>query len=187
MLKNAFFLLAFFLLSVNFSIAQQKTYINSEQTNIIVETQNVASLGLRYAKLNNLITKNEGKFEEKLQLSFIAPGNFEASVNNAKVMLTAYKADGSIAGRHIWCSAALTKSDKISENELLITLIVNPKLEGASKYSLSLFQPENQITSNNNGGTTCQQCVDFANDTCGRGKVASVNCDAEGGCSFTCK
>jgi hypothetical protein len=186
MVKNVFLFLAIFLLSLNYSVAQQKTYSVTQQKEAVVDIQDAASFSVQSAKLNNVIAKNDGKFEEKFQLSFFLPNSFETSLNRAKVMLTAYKADGSVLGKHIWCSAALGKVEKISADALQVTLDANPKLEGANKYSLALIQG-GDLLAPPDGGTTCQQCVALANDTCGRGGVGSVTCGADGGCSFTCR
>ena len=185
MTKNIFLFLAIFLMSLNFSFAQQKNYPVVQQKEVVVEVQDTASFNVRFAKLDNVISKNNGKFEEKFQLSFQLPGSAETSLSRAKVMLTAYKADGSIFGKHIWGSAALSKVEKVSADDLKVTLTVDPKLEGASKYSLAMIDNiEPELPAD---GTTCPECVGLANDTCGSLKVASVNCGANGTCSFTCK
>lgn len=188
MIRSVFLFLVIFFLSLNYSAAQQKNYSVAQQKGALVETQDAASFGVQNAKLSNVIAKNDGKFEEKFQLSFFLPASFDDSLNRAKVMLTAYKADGGILGRHIWCSAALGKTEKISADTQQVTLDVNPKLEGASKYSLTMIDGgDSPNLLPGDGGTGCEQCVSMATNTCGRGNVASVTCGADGGCSFTCK
>jgi hypothetical protein len=186
MVKNVFLFLGIFLMSLNYSAAQQKNYSVTQDKETVVDVQNAASFGVQYAKLSNVISKINGKFEEKFQLSFYLPSSFDISQNRAKAMLTAYKADGSIFGRHIWCSAALGKAEKLSADGQLVTLDVNPKLEGARKYSLTFIQAGDSLLPPDDG-TTCPQCAGLANERCGRGNVSSVTCGADGGCSFTCK
>lgn len=175
-MKEKFFLgLALIFLSLNFVVAQEQVSI--------VETTDANLFKVHTARLNNVITKNNGKFEEKFQFSFQLPNSFETSLTRAKVMLTAYKADGSFFGSHIWCSAALDNVEKISADDLRVTLDANPKLKGASKYGLTMIQGGDLPAPE----TTCPECVGLANDACGRGKIGSVTCGADGSCSFTCK
>lgn len=178
MVKKITLFLAIFLLSLNYSNAQQKE--------TVVDAQDAVAFGVKSAKLTSFITKTDNKYEEKFQLSFSLPDNFESSLNRAKLMLTAYKSDGSIFGRQIWCSGNLGKAEKNSVGFLQFTLDVNAKFVNADKYSLTMVEKGNSLSLNDNG-TTCQQCVSLANDTCGRGNVGSVTCGAEGECSFTCK
>jgi hypothetical protein len=178
MIKKGLFGLLFILLLTNFLVAQEKKAIVKE---VVVETQDAASFGVQAAKLTNFIIKNNNEFQEKLQLSFELPKSFETSLARAGIILTAYKEDGRVSGKHIWPSVKSGKIEEISGDILRITFDVNSEFEGAHKYSLTLIR-DGAFTR-----TSCQDCVELAKDTCGRGSVKSVNCGADGSCSFSCK
>ena len=182
MVKKGFLLLAILLLPTNLLAAQQKEAVVKE---VFVEEQDAVSFGVQAAKLTDFIIKTNGKFEEKLQLSLQLPSSFGTSLPRSKVMLTAYNGNGNVLGKQIWCSATSGKVERISADTLQVTFDVNPKLAGASKYSLTMTQGEAGASPFE--GITCQECVNLAKDTCGRGGVQSVTCGADGGCSFTCK
>lgn len=178
MIRKGLFGLAFILLLTNFLMAQQKKAIVKE---VAVGTQDATSFGVQAAKLTNFIIKNNNEFQEKLQLSFELPKSFESSLARARIILTAYKEDGRVLGKHIWPSVKSGKIEEISGDILRVTFDVNSEFEGAHKYSLTLIQDDVPIE------TSCRECIDFAKDTCERGNVKSVNCGADGSCSFSCK
>ena len=190
MAKNVFFLLAIFLLSLNFAFAQDKTDTFSlvRQKPLVVDTKDATLLNVQNVGLTSVVTKTKDKFEQTFQLSFLVPASYENLVGTTGVVITAYKADGKVQGRHIWCKATNGSLEKLSDGSLKLLFKVDSKLEGAENYSLSLYQSD--VIRNNApgpGGTGCQSCANLANDVCGRGSVASVTCTEGGGCSFTCK
>ncbi len=178
MIKKWLFGLAFILLLTNLLMARQKKAIVKE---VVVETQDAAYFGVQAAKLTDLIIKNNNEFQEKLRLSFELPKSLESSLARARIILTAYKKDGRVLGKHIWPSVKSGKIEEIPGNILRVTFDVNSEFEGADKYSLTLIKDDVPIE------ISCRECVEFVKGTCGRGNVKSVNCGADGSCSFSCK
>lgn len=178
-------ILVFIFLSMSSSIAQQKNYSVTQQKETVVQIQDLAALDVSRAKLSNVIARNDGKYEERFELSFQVPNTVETTLDRAQIMLTAYKSDGSIYGRQIWRSSAMGKIDKFREGTR-VTLRTDPKLDGANSYKLGLTTP-NARTSVGGEATSCEQCVGYANNTCGSSGVGSVTCGGDGGCYFTCK
>lgn len=173
MTRKIFLVLTFCLLSLNYVFAQeQKT---------VVRTNEAAAFNIQNARLNNFAVKNKKNFEEKFLLSFQIPNFLESVLPQTKVVLTAYNEKGGIFGQHIWALADSGAISKLSADNLQVIFDVNPKLRGASDYSLSMFSGDQADP------TTCPACVGLANDACGRGSVGSVTCGADGSCAFTCK
>lgn len=182
MTKKLFLGLALVLFSVNFAAAQEQTFISKKQnTNALsVTTQDAAAFNVENARLNSVVTKKKGIFEEKFQLSFELPNVMRSILPQTGVVLTAYNKDGSIFGKHIWYSATKGMISEFSKDKLQIVLDANPKLAGASSYNLSMAEDEVEPV-------TLAQCVSAAKDACGAGNVGGVSTTAGGDCSFTCK
>jgi hypothetical protein len=157
--------------------------IVAQEQKVSVKTDDAAAFKVQNAQLNNVITKNNGKLEENFLLSFLIPNSLESVLPQTRVMLTAYNEKGGIFGQHIWTSASSGMINKLSADNLQIIYGVNPKLQGASSYSLSMGSADRL----NLGDIDCPACAALANDTCGRTKVGSVSCGADGSCSFTCR
>lgn len=176
MTKKMFLVLAILLLSINYSVAQE--------LQSIVSTLNAAQFNAQNGRLENTASKKRGKFEEIFQFSFQMPDVFESILAKTAVVLTAYKENGAIYGKHIWTSAAKGEVSKCADGKLQIAFNVNPKLRGANSYSLSMFGDDGPPL---DSPPTFEQCVNSANDVCGRGRVASLSYGADGSCSYTCK
>ncbi len=178
-------ILAFILLSMSSSIAQQKYYSVTQQKETVVQVQDLAALDVSRAKLSNVIARNDGKYEERFELSFQVPNTVETTLDQTQIMLTAYKSDGSVYGKQIWRSSLMGTVDKLKEGTR-VTLHTDPKLDGANSYKLGLTtsNARNKVAGE---ATSCEQCVNYASNTCGSSGVGSVTCGGDGGCSFTCR
>ncbi len=181
MTKKLFLGLALVLFLINFAAAQEQTFISKKQnTNVLsVNTQDAVAFNIENARLNNIVTKKKGIFAENFQLSFELPNVMKSILPQTGVVLTAYNKDGSVFGKHIWYSATKGMISEFSKDKLQIVLNANPKLAGASSYTLSMAPDEDEPV-------TLAQCVSAAKDACGAGKIGSVGTTAGGDCNFTC-
>ncbi|MFN2456116.1 MAG: hypothetical protein ABR577_18080 [Pyrinomonadaceae bacterium] len=182
MLKRWLLVLALGLLSLSYLVAQE--VVVPHERKVAVETGSSAAFHVQNARLNNVVTRNKGKLEERFLLSFQVPGTLESALPHTGIKLTAYNEKGGIFGQHTWALAKRGTISKPAADKLQIVSDVNPALKGANSYSLSLFSV-NQAEEVAN--IDCVTCAGIANDTCGRGKVGGVSCGADGSCSFTCK
>lgn len=173
MTKKMLLGLALILLSLTFVVAQEQS--------LIVRIDDSGALKASAARLN-VVSKSKGKVEKDFLLSFQTPNLLQTDLPKTEVTLTAYKKDGSVFGKQIWYSASKGMVNEFSANDPQIVLDTNPNLQGASSYSLFMDEPQLDQPA-----VSFQDCVNAANDVCGRGNVGSLNSGADGSCSFTCK
>jgi hypothetical protein len=157
MTRKLFLALALVLFSLNVVSAQEQTFL--------------ASQGHSF--------RSKGEFQERFQLSFEVPSVLRSILPSAGVVLTAYNADGSIFGKHVWYGQTKKMITEFSKDKLKVVLNANPSLKGAATYNLAMEESAEEPA-------TLRECVAAANDTCGRGKVTGVTSGADGSCSFTC-
>lgn len=182
MKKTIIMLFAVILFSINYGHAQDRK--------ISVETDN-SSFNVQNAYLNKVMIKDGRKMKEVFQLFFSIPNQLELSLPQTATTLTAYKKDGSVFGMSSWCSMDNISTNKISAESLQIMLNVDSKLQGASRYVLSVNQKESSSVERSAG--SCDECANLAVRICGAGSVGSVTCPTNPKdtpatpCSFTCQ
>ncbi len=178
--RKTFLASSLVLLTLTLVYAQEQSFVASHEKPRVVEVQGASGFDFREAQLTEVVVKSKGKFQERFEFSFEAPTSLQSVLSRTKVVLTAYNKSGGVSGRHIWYAGNDKTVRGLTEDKLQVVLNANPSLRGADSYSVSFFDepaPEADL----------KECTAAANDTCGRGKVASVNSGADGSCSFTCK
>ena len=178
MLKILFHVSIIVLLSFSYTFAQSQSSIVAQQQKAIVDSTNAVAFGIQSAQLNKVVLREGDKWETKLQLSFLKSDALDKLPAKTWLVLTAFNETGAIIGMHYWCPSSIRESLKKSSDNSNVVFDVNSKLEGAYRYAIALNEP---------GPTDCPACVSLAEGACGKGNIQSVNCSADGGCSFTCK
>ncbi len=175
------FILVTFFLSLNYGLAQSQK--------INVDTKNAALFNINSAFLSKAPVNKDSK--QSFILSLSLPFQFKTLLPQTSLTLTAYKEDGSVFGMSNWCSLSGIALNKLSDNLLQINLDVNPNLQGANTYGISMSQKSSSAVESVDG--SCDECADLAISVCGAGQVGSLTCptNPKGGpvtpCSFTCK
>lgn len=174
-------LLGIFTLSA-FSQSNRQVVVKEKKFDVEIAKENAISA--QGAQIEKLVVRENKELREVFQLSFSIPLQSENLIQNSRIYLTAYNEGGAPLGMHVWKLSPAREEISKSDSSLVFNLPVNTEFEKAARFSLSIKEdPANLVTS-------CTDCVNLANDTCGRGRVASVKCgrtrDSET-CEFTCK
>jgi hypothetical protein len=139
MLKSLLLFLALVLIPLGSAIGQQNNYSVAQPLEKAVDALGSSAYEIRDAKLLKVISKVDGRFEEKLLLSFLVPDSAELVQGPSLVELTGYKADGGAFGKHIWATGWAAKGSAAEGGLRLVKLAVDPKFEGASRFSITIL------------------------------------------------
>lgn len=144
---------------------------------------------LSSARIEKVVMRQSDGLKERLQLTVHVPEH-NTFVNGQMLVLTSYRKTGKVLGKFI---LPLSEEDFFSakKTEGSLTFELDPVFEEGTRFILDIIDKDSLFSKSGQAelSTTCEECVGLANDTCGRGRVASVKCGAtrEGSCEFTCK
>lgn len=177
-----------FVASIDFAQTRGSVVVREKKYDVGLNESN--SFGLSPVQLDKVVFRDGDSLVEGAQLTF---DNFKGSddaLRKNRLILTAYGKDGQVVGIQAWRFRNGPSKEAFSDSPGRISLMLSDDLFGASSYTLD-FVAIKPMDAASAADTTCQECVNLANQTCGTGGVQSVKCsrsrDGSESCEFTCR